>query len=158
MRKCNSARLPSRFCFELCHVRPPTPGAASRLSQEYASFSRSIVTWCNSAVNRSFFLCFAASRTRSSPWNTLSRLGVRHVCCSPVFPSVPSLGSADSAPGCPGLFADFFATVEGSDFSCLFFIGFDSSSSRCGPLENSSSGQAGDLPVLVQRAFLHARV
>jgi hypothetical protein len=54
--------------------------------------------------------------------------------------------------------ADIFATVEGSDFSCLFFIGFDSSSSRCGPLENSSSGQAGDLPVLVQRAFLHARV
>jgi hypothetical protein len=40
------------------------------------------------------------------------------------------------------LFADIFATVEGSDFSCLFFIGFDSSPSRCGPLENSSSGQA----------------
>ncbi len=73
-------------------------------------------------------------------------------------PSVPSLGSADSAPGCPGLFADILATMEGSDFSCLFFIGFDSSSSRCGPLENNSSGQAGDLPVLVQRAFLHARV
>src|SRR5260221_10231163 len=49
-------------------------------------------------------------------------------------------------------------TVEGSDFSRSFFIGFDSSSSRCGPLQNCSSGQAGDLPVLVQRAYLHARV
>src|SRR5258708_29829597 len=71
---------------------------------------------------------------------------------------VPSLGSADSAPACPGLFAGLFATVEGSDFSCSCFIGFDSSPSRCGPLENSLSGQAGDLPVLVQRAYLHARV
>jgi hypothetical protein len=32
-----------------------------------------------------------------------------------------------------GLFAGLFATMEGSDFSCLFFIGFDSSSSRRGP-------------------------
>jgi hypothetical protein len=36
--------------------------------------------------------------------------------------------------------------------------GFDSSFSRCGPLRNNVSGQAGDLPVLVQRAYLHARV
>src|SRR5258707_3289971 len=100
-----------------------------------------------------------------SPWDTLSRLGVRHVRCSPVFPSVPSLGSADSAPlpqrstsAISGLFAGLFATMEGSDFSCSFFIGFDSSSSRRGPLYNSLSGQAGDLPVLVQRAYLHARV
>ncbi len=28
-------------------------------------------------MNRSFFLAFAACRTRSSPWGTLSRLGVR---------------------------------------------------------------------------------
>jgi len=40
--------------------------------------------------------------------------------------------------------------MEGSDFSCSFFIGFDSSSSRRGPLYNSLSGQAGDLPVLVK--------
>src|SRR5271165_4505204 len=68
-------------------------------------------------------------------------LGVRHVRCSPVFPSVPSLRSADSAPlpqrstsAISGLFAGLFATMEGSDFSCSFFIGFDSSSSRHGPL------------------------
>src|SRR5262249_1634247 len=86
-------------------------------------------------------------------------------CCSPVFPSVPSLGSADSAPlpqrstsAISGLFAGLFATMEGPDFSCSFFIGFDSSSSRRGPLYNSLSGQAGDLPVLVQRACLQARV
>src|SRR5258705_216 len=137
MVECSSTRLASRFCLKLCHVRPSTPGAAYRLSQEYASFNRSTVTWCNSAVNRSFFLCFAASRTRSSPWDTLSRLGVRHVCCSPVFPSVPSLGSADSAPlpqrstsAISGLFAGLFATMEGSDFSCSFFIGFYSFSVR----------------------------
>src|ERR1700681_1036239 len=35
------------------------------------------------------------------------------------------------------LFAGFFATMEGSDFSCSFFIGFDSSSSRRGPLHHS---------------------
>jgi hypothetical protein len=36
-----------------------------------------------------------------------------------------------------GLFAGLFATMEGSDFSCSFFIGFDSSSSRRGPLHHS---------------------
>ena len=37
-------------------------------------------------------------------------------------------------PSCPGLFAGFSATMKRSDFSCPCFIGFDSSSSRCGPL------------------------
>src|ERR1700738_2946712 len=57
------------------------------------------------------------------------------------FPLVPSLGSADSAPlpqrstsVISGLFVGFFATIEGSDFSCSFFIGFASSSSPRGPL------------------------
>src|SRR5258708_37217478 len=93
-----------------------------------------------------------------SLWDTLSRLGVRHVCCSPVFPLVLFLGSTGSAPSRPGLFAGFNATMKRSDFSCPCFIGFDSSPSRCGPLQNSSSGQARDLPVLAQRAYLHARV
>ncbi|EEA02868.1 hypothetical protein BH160DRAFT_1876 [Burkholderia sp. H160] len=35
--------------------------------------SRSTVTWCRSAVNRSFFRCLAACRTRSSPCGTLAR-------------------------------------------------------------------------------------
>jgi hypothetical protein len=58
----------------------------------------------------------------------------------------------------PGLFASFIATTKRSDFSRSFFIGFDSSSSQCGPLRYNSSGQAGDLPVLAQGAYLHARV
>jgi hypothetical protein len=49
-----------------------------------------------------------------SIWDTLTRRRVRRVCCSPVFPSVLSLGSTSSAP-----------------------IG----------------GQAGDLPVPVQRVY-----
>ena len=51
------------------------------------------------------------------------------MCRSPVFPSVLSLGSTNSAPGRPGLFAGFVATMKRSDFSCPYFIGFDSSSS-----------------------------
>src|SRR5258705_12135442 len=80
------------------------------------------------------------------------------MCCSPVFPSVLFLGSTDSAPDRPGLFASFIATIKRSDCSCSFVIGFDSSPSRCGPLRYNLSGQAGDLPVLVQRAYQHARV
>ena len=84
-------------------------------------------------MNRSFFLCFAASRTRSSPWNTLSRLGVRRMRCPPVFPSALPLRSTDSASGRPVLFAGFFATLERSDFSCSFIFGYGSSPSRGGP-------------------------
>ena len=41
----------------------------------------------------------------------------------------------------------------------LFIIGFGSSPSRCGPSAcPSANGQAGDLPVPVQRACAHARV
>lgn len=50
------------------------------------------------------------------------------LCCSRVFPSVRSRGSADSVSDCPGFFAGLFATVEGSDFSGSFFVRFDSSS------------------------------
>ena len=37
------------------------------------------------------------------------------MCCSPVFPSVLSLGSTSSAPSHPGLFAGFSATRKRSD-------------------------------------------
>ena len=76
----------------------------------------------------------AASRTQSSLWGTFIRRSVRHVCCSPMFPSVLPLGSTNSAPSRPGLFAGFIATMKRSDFSCPCVIGFDSSPSRCGPL------------------------
>ena len=45
--------------------------------------------WWKSAVNRSFLLCFAACRTRSSACDTLSRFCARRVLCWPAFPSVP---------------------------------------------------------------------
>src|SRR6266436_4842185 len=66
----------------------------------------------------------------------LIRHSVRYVCCSPMFPSVLSLGSTNSAPSRPGLFIGFNAIMKRSDFSCPCFIGFDSSPSRCGPLHD----------------------
>jgi hypothetical protein len=105
------------------------------------------VTWCSSAVNRSFFRSFAACRTSSchcrsntsgidssSFWDTLSRFCARRVRCCLAFPSVPALGSICSAPGRPALFAGFFATMAESDFSRPYIIGFGSSPSRCGPV------------------------
>ena len=46
---------------------------------------------------------------------------VRHVCCSPVFLLVLSLGSTSSAPSSPGFFAGFIATMKRSDFSGPYF-------------------------------------
>ena len=102
--------------------------------------------WWKSAVNRSFFLCLAACRTRSSAWDTLSRFCARRVLCCPVFPSVPALGSTGSAPGCPALFVSFTATMAGSDFSAsvhhrLRLLAFPMRT-RC-----DTPGRAGDLPV-----------
>ena len=77
---------------------------------------------------------------------------------SPVFSLVPSLRSIDSAPGALGWFADFFATMEESDFSAPFIIGFGSSPSQCGPAHYRRAGQCGDLPVPAQGASVHARV
>src|SRR5258708_7939571 len=48
----------------------------------------------------------------------LIRRSVRYVCCSPMFPSVLSLGSTNSAPSRPGLFVGFNAIMKRSDFSC----------------------------------------
>jgi len=69
-------------------------------------------------------LFLAACRTRSSPWVMLSRLGVRRMPCSIVFPSAPPLGSTNSADSFPPLFAGFIATMEGSDPSCPCITGY----------------------------------
>ena len=74
-----------------------------------------------------------AVRTRSSPGDTLARLGVRRVLACPVFSLAPSLCSTNSGPGRPRPFAGFPATMEGSDFSSPCITGFGSSPSRCGP-------------------------
>jgi hypothetical protein len=78
-------------------------------------------------------ISFAARRTRPSACDTLSRFCARHVLCWFAFLPVPALRSTNSATGCPALFAGFVATMAQSDFSGSCIIGFDSSSSRCGP-------------------------
>ena len=75
----------------------------------------------------------AARRTRPTACDTLSRFCARHVLCWFAFLPVPALRSTNSATGCPALFAGFVATTAESDFSGSCIIGFDSSSSRCGP-------------------------
>jgi hypothetical protein len=65
--------------------------------------------------------------------HALSRFCARHVLCWLAFLPVPALRSTGSATGCPALFAGFVATMARSDFSGSCIIGFDSSSSRCGP-------------------------
>ena len=65
-------------------------------------------------MNRSFLSSLAAVRTRSSPGNTLARLGVRRVLVCPVFSS--SLRSTNSGSGRPTPFASFPAV--GSEEAC----------------------------------------
>src|SRR3954447_8585517 len=118
-----------------------------------------MLRWWKSVVNRSFFLCLAAVRTRSSAWDTLSRFCARHVLCCPVFPLVSALGSPGSAAGCPALFVGFTATMAGSDLSRPFIIGYGSSPSRCGPVRQfPAAGRSRDLSVPGQGASVHARV
>ena len=66
-----------------------------------------MLTWCSSAVNLSFPSFLAVSRTRSSPFGPLSRLGVRCELGSDVFSLVSGLPSTASAVGCPPLFGCF---------------------------------------------------
>ena len=90
---------------------------------------------CASEVSKSGMgdLAFAACRTRSSPCDMRTRHSVRYMLGSTAFPSVPCLRSTVSAPGRPGLFDGFSATIRGSDFCSPFIIGYGSSPSRCGP-------------------------
>ena len=73
------------------------------------------------------------------------------------FPSASALGSTGSAAVCSvadcsatvcsTLFVGFTATMAELDFSCPCIIGYDSSSSRCGPsLALDADGQSRDLP------------
>src|SRR6202049_198355 len=89
--------------------------------------------WWRSAVNCSFFLCLAASRTRPSAWVTRARLCARCVLCRSAFPLVPGLGSPGSATGRPVLFVGFVTTMPESDFSESCINGYGSSPSRYGP-------------------------
>lgn len=65
-----------------------------------------MLTWCSRAVNFNSPSFLAASRTRRSPLDPLSRLGVRHGLGSGVFslanglPSTPSAGDSSLLFGC----------------------------------------------------------
>ena len=105
-----------------------------RLSARNAVRSVSTLRWWRSAVNRSFFLCLAACRTRLSAWVTRIRLWVRCVLCWSAFPLAPALGSTASAAGGPALFGGFaavgseearsialaLASVRRSNWACSF--------------------------------------
>ena len=108
-------------------------------------------------MNRSFFLCLAACRMRSSACDTLSRFCARHVVCWSTFPLAPALRSVGSAANRSALFADFPATMAESDFPRPCIIGYGSSPSRCGPNRFAAVGQTWDLPVPAQEASAHAR-
>src|SRR6516225_1154742 len=89
----------------------------------------------------------ANCRMRPSVCGTLTRFCARHVLCQSAFPSVPALGSTNSAADRSALFAGFTATMARSDFSYPCIIGYGSSPSRCGPsLSPDADGQTRDLP------------
>ncbi len=66
--------------------------------------------------------------------------------CRFAFPLVPGLGSTGSAPGCPGLFAGFTATMPRSDLSPSFIGGYGSSPSRRGPTDHEGCRPTGRSP------------
>ena len=104
-----------------------------RLSARNAVRSVSMLRWWRSAVNRSFFLCLAACRTRLSAWVTHIRLWVRCVLCWSAFPLAPALRSTASATDNPALFGGFTATMAESDFSESCIGDYGSSPSHRGP-------------------------
>ena len=109
-------------------------------------------------MNRSFFLCLAACRMRSSPCDTAPRSCARTALCRLAFPSASALGSAGSAADRSALFVGFPATMAESDAPAPSIIGFGSSPSRCGPAPHLHTGRTWGLPVPAQRASAHARV
>ena len=72
-----------------------------------------MLIWWKSAVNRSFLLCLATCRMRSSACDTLTRSCARRVLCWLAFPLVPALGSTDSAADGSALFVGFSAVESG---------------------------------------------
>src|SRR3954447_15658742 len=156
-RSWRSASRVSRSTAYSSQVRRSTPGAASLLCSRKAQRKVSRPTWCSSAVSFSFPFLATACRRRSCAWDTAARLRVRTVLCSPAFPSIPPLGSIGSAAADAALFADFPATMGGSDFSGPCITGYGLRPSRCGPGIGAQDG-LGELPVPAREACAHARV
>ena len=98
-------------------------GAARRFNWWNAQRSRSTVTWCRSAVNRTRLSRLAVSRMRSSAWDTLSQLWVWRVLPRTALPLAPPLPSIASAAASSALFGDFTGTMGESDFPWPCIIG-----------------------------------
>jgi hypothetical protein len=134
------------FALKVCVIVLPChavrAGRRSRLRMKNAGMRRSIVRSWKSAVNRSFFRCLAAIRTRSSAGDTLSRFGARFWL---PFSLASVLRSIAFAADRPVLFGDFLATMMESDFSPPCIIGFGSLPSRCGPVGFTACGRTRDL-------------
>src|SRR6266511_288713 len=101
--------------------------------------SRSMVTWCSSAVNRTRLSRLAVSRMRSSAGDTLSQLCVWHVLLQTALPLAPPLPSITSAAVSAALFGNFSGTMGESDFLWPCIIGLRVRPSRCGPLGHGLS-------------------
>ena len=84
----------------------PRPPAQIRTSPIKASGS---YLGCLAKGHKTDFIC--GFRTRSSAWDTLSRICVRRVLCWLMFPLVPAFRSTASAAGFPVLFGSFVATI-----------------------------------------------
>ena len=83
------------------------------------------MTWCRSAVRRSFEFLVAACRIRSAACDTLARPCVRRVLWLPGFPLAAALLSRDSAGAGAPLFAPFIDTMTASDCFASFIISSD---------------------------------
>ena len=83
------------------------------------------MTWCRSAVRRSFGFLVAACRIRSAACDTLARPCVRRVLWLPGFPLAAALLSSDSAGAGAPLFAPFIDTMTASDCFASFVISSD---------------------------------
>jgi len=98
----------------------------------------------------------AACRTRSRPWDTLTRCCARRVLAWTVFPLVVPLRSTCSSSSRPDAFAGFVATMGTSDFSGSFIIGYGLVDLPDTDQPARAAGQPGDLPVSAQGACVHA--
>ena len=103
------------------------------------------------------FPCLAASRTRSSACDTLSRSCARRVLCWSAFPLVPVLGSTGSAAVRTTLFVGFPATT--TEVGTPQVRASSATTPRLPDAERRcpATGQTRGLPVPVQRASAHAQ-
>ena len=113
-----------------------------------------MLTWCSRAVNFSFSFFLAASRTRSSPFGLLSRLGVRPGLGCRVFSLVCGLPSTTSAGDFSLLFGCFVGNMPQYDSPSPFMRDLPLIAFSLRPA--LPDGRRRGLPVLAHEVSLHA--